>query len=120
MSDIYERLTYKPGWEFRLTKTDLLVLGDFPASSGKDARVRVNKRIKNVDDMTDAQLITAIFETIMWLEAHEVLEFFRLDGKPVLDPHPELRRVPYHRLGQHVRGHHPLLHPEHHGRQTGG
>lgn len=92
MSDIYKRLTYKPGWEFRPTKTDLLVLGHFPASSGNDTKVRVNRRIRDIDVMTDAQLVARIFEEIMWLEAHEVQEFYRLDGKPILDPHPELRR----------------------------
>jgi nitrogenase molybdenum-iron protein alpha chain len=35
-------------------------------------------------------------------------------------PYPVLRRLARHRLGQHVRGHHALLHAEHHGRQGAG
>lgn len=46
-----------------------------------------------LDRFDDAFVVEIIMHYVEELEIHELREFFRLDGKCVVDPHPELTRL---------------------------
>lgn len=46
---------------------------------------------EQIDDMSDEQILRFILHFVEKAELHEVREWFRCNGVPVVDPHPELK-----------------------------
>ncbi len=89
--NIEEKITYKRGWKFQRSGNDILVITSTDASSGRGL-MRINRRIVDGASLDDVELAARIFEEIVWIEKHERAEFFKVCGRQVIDPHPELRK----------------------------
>lgn len=89
--NIEEKITYKRGWKFVRSGNDILVITATDASSGRGL-MRINRRIHGGAHLPDVELAARIFEEILWIENHERAEFFKVCGRQIIDPHPELRQ----------------------------
>lgn len=89
--DVLKRFTYRPGWKFSVDSGLLRVYMTVTDANPPHGEM----------DLTFSQPIPPHiyegFDWIRWLydqlrtvEMHELQEFFRIDGRVVFDPHPEL------------------------------
>lgn len=97
ISAILQRFTYRSGWFFKVEDGYLKVT----------VEVEDAERPGEMITLTFTQTIPVqyafmreefdwtrwLFEQVRTMEHHELQEFFRIDGKPVYEPHPELVRV---------------------------
>lgn len=93
-ADLIGRFNYKPSWEFLADEDGRepgipYVLFSFWAedSRGTGERIRViyYKRLPQWSDPRSA--VQALIDVIEAAEAHEIQEWFRIDGKAPFDPH---------------------------------
>jgi len=92
---IVRRVSYKPGWslvvrDVPMQGTYLSVLVELENSyqPGTTVPLRIHSPIP---PMPSAEaLMTWLAWRIRLIETHEVLEWFKLDGKPWIDPHASL------------------------------
>jgi hypothetical protein len=105
---LIERVTYKPDYS-------LVVASEFPVSGvqfpvliqfnifhpepdvnhpSATAMISYGARLDedHLEQMSDAQILEWIYHQLVKREIHEVREWFRMDGVPVRDPHPELKK----------------------------
>ena len=92
LRNILSNFTYRPGWKF----------------SVKDGRLIIDAQVIDANNQTKTCPLTSVtqlphfalmnknfdwvrwlFEILLELERHEVKEFFRINGQPVYEPHPE-------------------------------
>lgn len=112
--EIVNTVTFKPGWS--LSAGPFLLLDiieiegaialhchlqtrDTDPQFGPDFTERIDEVVSPpvvVDDLnTEIELHRRIFETIMKLDLHEELEWYRVDGKAVFHPHNDDGRQAY-------------------------
>lgn len=92
---ILSRFTYRPGWQFVVEDGYLKVYASLvDATNPKETIPLVFGRMIPRYDFTHGFEWTRwLFEQVREIEMHEVQEFFRIDGKCVYEPHPELAPV---------------------------
>lgn len=105
LADLVSRITYKPGWTFRLDDIDrgqgchgltLLIGATLTDSSNPYATVGVMHLMPVLPAAYDeASWIGWLFEQIQLVEQHEALEFFQIDGEAPLFPGHGPGRNPY-------------------------
>lgn len=89
-----ERLTYRPGWTFevyegRYEGPHLVIRADVPNAYQPDQTTMLD-----IHSMLPPMRDVGQFEEwLLWrlqrIEVHEACEWFRRDGRPVVDPHRE-------------------------------
>lgn len=99
LEDFLLHVTYKPGWKFSIENYEQLVISHMESCAvvkGKKARIQCQSAIPT-EAIEDAfqygnfkTFVKFIQATIVKLELHEVDEFFKVNGRHVNDPHPEL------------------------------
>lgn len=93
------RLTYKPGWAFGVDFGRLFVVFDtFDATSKRLRRVQGEmvrpvplRLVHQVNRGRTRGFYDWIAKLLREREEHEVREWLKVDGKHMVDPHPELR-----------------------------
>lgn len=102
-----ERITYKPGYRFRVYRMEnkaeiavWLTSAPLPDADGINAEpspivVRSLFRETEINALPDAERRMRLHAETMirCMELHEMDEWFRLDGAYVKDPHPEKKRL---------------------------
>lgn len=93
--EVLKRFTYRPHWRFEvnegfLTVTMLVVDADEP---DQNIVLTFTQTIPRYAFMHDFDWTRWLFEQVRNIEHHEMQEFFRIDGRPVYEPHPELQRA---------------------------
>jgi hypothetical protein len=98
---LLERVTYKPGSRFSVERPPggpaFLQLKLYVQDVNNPARTTPLCHARpledsQLDEMSDAELIkTLVYQSIAEMERHEIHEWLRFDGVPVIDPHPELK-----------------------------
>jgi hypothetical protein len=87
-----ERVTYKPGWTItcydgRHEGQHLTIRADLPdaCNPGDTVTIQVETALPPIPD------VDYLHAWLIWrlcrIESHEAREFYRVDGKPVFDPH---------------------------------
>jgi hypothetical protein len=93
LRNLLHNFTYRPGWKF----------------SVEDGFLRIDAQVIDANKQTETCPLISVqqippqlrqdfdwtrwlFNVILDLERHEVQEFFRIDGRPVYEPHPEITR----------------------------
>ena len=108
MTTLLEHLTYKPGYRFRFRArplpqgddVELYVEADVPDSEKPTHTVPAHLRTvkllhrhrwshHEVAMFDRDQFLWTVRSFLVEMEVHEVDEWFRLDGAPVHEPHPE-------------------------------
>lgn len=95
---IMDRVSYKPGWvidlcvpldvvELRVACTQPDVLTGLPTTVHTVQQLPLDR----FNMMSDDQVYSWIGTALMRLEEHEFDEWFKVDGRHVFDPHPELK-----------------------------
>jgi hypothetical protein len=92
------RVSYKPGWEFSVTSTPFegerlrIVAPGLPDSyeDGRTIDLGVDSYLPWLEN-TD-ELARWLFSRVKRIEIHEAMEFFKVDGRIVWDPHAEQSR----------------------------
>jgi hypothetical protein len=91
---VLERFTYRPHWKFEVRDGCLVVIMLTTDADKPDEDIvltftqpipRHYAFMRNGMDWT-----WWLFEQFKTIEFHELQEFFRIDGRSVYDPHPEL------------------------------
>ena len=89
LRQLLARFKYRPDWSFKIIEAELhinLIAIDANAQS-KNAPIHYRQALpRYVRD--DYDWVRWLFEVIRVVETHEMKEFFRIDGVPVFDPHP--------------------------------
>jgi hypothetical protein len=87
-----ERLSYKPGWQFRAYDDQwegqkVRIVGTVPDSYNPDATVDlgIDSFLPPLCDEWDLRRWLAY--RLKRIETHEMLEFLKLDGSPIWNPH---------------------------------
>ena len=95
------RLSYRPTWEIRANLLDtspcvLITVGSYgpctinPNTASLPARYYHHNKKFLAKSLTDIEAFAhAVLETIEELETHEMLEYFRIDGKHYVKPHKD-------------------------------
>lgn len=98
---VLKRITYKPGWEITLRGNRLKVAVPTFDAIGRRRKVMAGT-VRYVSDVTldriaegheaiTARFIEYVLAVIRLREFHEMDEWLKVDGRCVVDPHPELR-----------------------------
>lgn len=97
---IVARITYRPGWQIRVVDEGTrgpnplvrLVLSLetidsnwLPSQIGLRVTFEESLPVSTFQDERD--FVEYVWQRLQFAENHEACEFFRLDGKPVRDPH---------------------------------
>lgn len=97
---VVDQITYKPGWRFAQKGTLVQVTARVPSSSDPNKHVNISHCFDHTG--TDVELIWEVMKTIEFLEAHEFAEFFKLNGRRIINPHGPVLEAMTKEL-QHVR-----------------
>lgn len=102
---IVKRITYKPGWriycasrprEPEVPEGELVVRIIFMAEDvtapGKQTKVGLGVSFWLDQDYSEEVILKRIMQGVRELEMHEVEEWFKVDGRNFVDPHPELNK----------------------------
>lgn len=89
-----KRVTYKPGWTFEVSHHPIegptLSIGFAVPNSYRQGEQQVQCVNSPIPPLFGAD---HLYAWLMWrisvVEMHELAEFFKVDGKPVYDPHSE-------------------------------
>lgn len=89
---LLKRFTYRPHWRFEVNAGFMIVtmLTADADNPGKDIVLTFTQAIPRYAFMRDFDWTRWLFEQVRIMEHHELQEFFRIDGRPVYEPHPEL------------------------------
>ncbi len=95
---IIERITYKDGWSIEVTD-DWTLRVNFTAPdmiTGEPFNFR-GRRWPVRPDNTEDEIVGTAFLSIKIAEEHEVMEFFKLDGVSIFNPHitPAARKIAF-------------------------
>lgn len=93
---ILTRFTYRSGWFFKVEKGHLKVNVEVEDADrpGEMIALTFSQHIPgDYAFLKDFDWMRWLFEQVRIMEHHELQEFFRIDGKPVYEPHPELVRT---------------------------
>lgn len=91
---ILQRLSYQPGWDFYITRICsephcvFHITTTAPNSRNPEVRVNILYHVVATGLYSEAQLVDAVKQGLKDINNHEFDEWFRIDGKPVNDPHP--------------------------------
>lgn len=96
LADLVSKLKYRPGWAFKLAHMDrgqgskgltLTITVTAPDSYDQDKTIRVAHYMTVPPAaFNERSWKWWLFQQIGWVEQHERMEFFRIDGKPVYPP----------------------------------
>jgi hypothetical protein len=91
IKEILKHFTYRPRWHFETSLGMLRVTAEVVDANNPDRMIPLifDQPIPR-HPMRDFDWTRWLFEQIKNIEHHELQEFFRIDGKPVYEPHPEL------------------------------
>lgn len=93
------RLTYKPGWTFKIGGPESAYLCVFAqtADSGHPDRTRCTQHMFRLPDpIPDARSFARwVFDQLLLCELHEAGEFFQVDGFAPFYPHHQDEGSPY-------------------------
>lgn len=109
--EIVEKITYKPNMKLRIEKALVfegrrtfvepqirlvLIHETKDVNLPGTTKISLDKIFCPSDFEFEEDLLVFIFqEIILNMERHEAKEWFRINNKPVFDPHPELKEVNY-------------------------
>lgn len=97
--DILARITYKPGFkmtleihdwnsgcvELKISHKTISVSKSEPALIYHTEKIVINE----LSQMTEKEFIALVYNAVTHLERHEQDEWFKVDGRPLVEPHPE-------------------------------
>jgi hypothetical protein len=93
---LLSHVSYKPGWTLVAEHHDdgqLAIYRLVPDAANVHAEVTIMGGVLSHHeiDMTgsDAEILRAVYNALLECETHESLEWFRVDGDAVFDPHKE-------------------------------
>lgn len=90
--EIIEKITYKPGWRFKYApvRNVVMIYANLQSSTNYDKTVGVSHAVSmhGVDPDDDVMVVWRIAKGIEFLEMHEFAEFFKINGRRLVDPHP--------------------------------
>jgi hypothetical protein len=93
---IIEKIKYKPGWSFSISRKDAKVSMSV-VHSAQDVSGKVEGLIplrlmdtfpeQHLNSFTEGELINEVRKLIAQMEKHEIDEWLRVDGRRLIDPH---------------------------------
>jgi len=91
LSELLKHFTYRPGWRFEVHRGILQVSAEVIDADDPDRIMAITFSQGIPSDVYKHFDWTRwLFEQVRAIEFHELQEFFRIDGRPVYEPHPEL------------------------------
>lgn len=108
--DWVRRITYKPGWHLQLCSS---YPGAAQSQAAEGPWIQVTANVANSDDLkpilithtmslhgmpdniSEKDFYGFILNTVKFVEQHEAMEFFKVDGMKFRDPHPSPMEVLY-------------------------
>ncbi len=94
LHSIFSRITYKPGWELTLTEDEnssLCITAWLEDAYNSGDRILVDIHSQLPPFFTESEVLRWLRWRLREIEAHEVDEFLRFDGKAVFDPHRDVK-----------------------------
>lgn len=97
VAELLSKLKYKPGWSFEMRalpgELHVRVEAKVPDSDGSRDLITLyagnTLSLARVDLFDEFKLWTLVEALIRQIEDHEIREWLRIDGEPVIDPHPK-------------------------------
>lgn len=96
LRELLRRFAYRPGWTFAVEDGALMVTATVIDAENQTATVPLSfrRQLPSVAHFAgDFDWAGWLFTQVLTMERHETEEFFRVDGRPVYEPHPELERA---------------------------
>lgn len=88
VEQVTKRLTYKPGWTFRINGGNLIITAAVTHSTSlKPVTFDIRRLIPRVAQGNVEAYLSWIEDVIQEAEFHEMREFLRYDGRLIDDPH---------------------------------
>lgn len=111
--EMLARVSYKPGFEFRLSESAgkpclSISVSQLRDSRGYQAAVTLTHHSRldsyELSDMNEEDFLKRVRESVVKTEIHEMHEWLKLDGNLFHDPHTECQIIPEHlALGGRLR-----------------
>lgn len=86
---LVKKISYKPEWTFEVNKNGAIMASSFVLDVDDRTSQAETFIIVETSDDDAKEIISKLRSAILFIEHHEMDEWFRIDGIPVVDPHPK-------------------------------